>query len=280
MMEFYNNYKSITVSGGTYPNIYVVDDFGRELNRTVSTTLAITIGSHGAKTILTIKSIAKRSQNKIYKVNYFRPVMITDSSRDYNFPQSSVMDAIFSVLIFDNLKAGDVFIANLEIIDNNNSIVTEELCREMLKNLIMLGVIVIVPAGNKNEKILDIDLADIGDIIVVGSICQDNITRKFSTKNRYNDRLTCFAEDKISLDIGNFEETSAATAQIAGFVMLMQKYAKSKGRFLKPGEIKSILKTCGDKISISPYDTSLVNNVPNWLKVKDAINRVLTPDSR
>lgn len=278
-MEYYNNYKNISSSftGGNYPNVYIIDVFGRGLDRTVSNTLLIERGSHGEKTIFTIKSIAKRLyNNKIFKSNIHRPVVPSDN----NYPSVSVTDSLFSILLSNSLRVGDILIANVETeLGDNNSIITDLFCKEILINLIELDVVVIVPTGNGNSIV---NLSDIGDIIVVGSFDPQSLTStSFSTKNRYGTGISCFAEGKITLtaDI-EFMDTSAATAQIAGFVMLMQKYAKSLKRYLFPSEVKRILNLNGDKreniVVNLPRGTYNNCNIPTWATVRIAINQLLT----
>lgn len=273
------------IEEGTYPNIYVLDDFGGRGDRAISVSLNIDANSHGDKTIKTIESIAVGlSVLNVFKTHILRPISIIPTppsnvfpKYDYNFPSKNILDALFSLLLLNSLRVGDILIANVETeYGENNSIVADYICKEMLKKIAKLGVVVIIPAGNNPDPINDNDLDEIGDIIVVGSFYELTQLRRYATKNRYNSKLTCFAKDYVPIG-GGFTDTSAATAQIAGFVLLMQKYAKSKGLFLKPTEVKLILNTIGNKIDININSITLYNcNVPTWDAVCVEINRIIT----
>lgn len=276
-MPYYDQYKNTNFTGGVYPNLYLVDDFGEVGNEEVELNLSISPSSHGSQTIETIKSIANhtvRPNLQIYKSNIIR-------NYDSLYPSKNIIEALFSVLILNTLKIGDILIANVETESrvstslNGNSIITDKVCKDILLKLSKIGIIVIVPAGNHPLPIDDSDLADMGDIIVVGSF--KNLTpTTFKTSNRFSEKITCFAEDRITIGANIFTDTSAATAQIAGFVMQMQKYAKSQGSFLTPKEVKQILKTMGDKINISAIGVTIHNcNVPTWATVATEIDRIL-----
>lgn len=270
---------------GSYPNIYILDDFGGRGDRAISVSLNIDANSHGDKTIKTIESIAAGlSARNVFKTHILRPISIIPTppsnvfpKYDFNYPYKNILDALFSLLLLNSLRVGDILIANVETENGeNNSIVADYICKEMLKKIAKLGVVVIIPAGNKPLPINDNDMDEIGDIIVVGSFYELTQITKYATKNRYNSKLTCFAKDYVQIGDVEFTDTSASTAQITGFVLLMQKYSKSKGRFLKPREVKLILSTIGNKIDINISSTTLHNcNVPTWEAVCVEINRII-----
>lgn len=268
-MNTFDDYQKIKVLKGKYPNLYILDEkwFIQQKEKYQlkidTTTRLFENGNidveHSQKTLLTILSIVK----KIEDISIFAVGRERNNQFD-SLPKGNTPEALFSITLYD-LKKGDVLIVNLET--NNKPIIISKFMSDVLDILINdREIVVIIAAGNANKDLKKLRHSS----IIVGSI--NIVDNKIQEDSNYGETVTCYAISPIQLgDNISFSESSAATAQITGLVMLMQKYAFSKRRFLTHKEIKDILKISGKQISIN----NKIGNIPLWDNTSLAINALL-----
>ncbi|WP_080055251.1 S8/S53 family peptidase [Spirosoma aerolatum] len=102
--------------------------------------------------------------------------------------------------------------------------------------------------------------------IIVGGV--DNDGKQF--QSNYGTAVTCYAKPPAE----NFDESSGATASIAGLAMRAQAYARSRGRFLRPMELKQLLRSAGQQVSILENNVGYSASLPNWTLIQKAIDQL------
>jgi hypothetical protein len=148
--------------------------------------------------------------------------------------------------------AGDVIFVNQALIIHTSAgakievpLIFDLLIYDMIKYLsLKKGVVVILSAGNTARA--NLDKIATGDF-VFASTSEAIIAGQFPIKNGSSGSLVdvyCKTLNGTGLKpIGNnLGESSESSAIVAGMVKNMQSYAKSKGRYLSPLQIKRILK--------------------------------------
>lgn len=195
------------------------------------------------------------------------------------FPwRTNIPEAIESIR-FMTPPPGSVVMVNLSPV-NGNSVLTDKYIGQQLVKLTASGCIAIVSAGNELQ-LLPADSTPSGNqIVVVGGYSAQSNT----PESNYGPAVTNYMPVPISLTRYNvtmdYGQSSAATAQMAGVVLLMQNYARSRSRFLTPSEVKSILSTRGNPISIQRNGQTINSFTPVWSALKAGIDAQLnTPVS-
>ncbi|AQG78874.1 hypothetical protein [Spirosoma montaniterrae] len=103
--------------------------------------------------------------------------------------------------------------------------------------------------------------------IVVGGINPNALC----IESNYASIVTCYAPPHEKKP--DFDESSGATSVIAGLVVRAQQYAQTTGRqYLKPAEIKNLLKTCGRRLTVQPVGDICL---PDWESIKAGIAELL-----
>ncbi len=185
------------------------------------------------------------------------------------------------------LTEGDVLFISTSIRDDNTMrpgkwlpILTDLAAYCITQHLENKGVLVLFSAGGskspESNQNLDSVFSQLASNyppiswpgIIVGGV--DSQKTKF--ESNYGSVVTCFAPPPA--DFPSFDESSGATAYVAGLVIRAQQYVHSQGRlFLKPAEIKRLLATCGPIVSIQPVGPVCL---PDWPSLKIAINQLIS----
>lgn len=277
-MGSFEKYKKIKIINGKLPKLYILDsemdeqqkndfiiDELSKINKNLNQ-------KHSNLTFQTIKAIVKDlDKNNVIAINQKRKVENTLGI----LPEVNTPEAILSLIQYD-LSLGDVLIVNVEYLNleypNGNSVVNDNLMLDLL-NMISndYNIVTIVAAGNGYYEMNNINE---NNIIIVGGLFYSK-NKKYSVASNYGKLLTCYAQVPIDLGrFGEFENSSAATAQITGLVLLMQKYANSKGRYLNPAEVKQILSNNGQKVVTNKQ---IEANIPYWEIIESAIDGFFAP---
>lgn len=283
-MESFKKYKKIKIINGKLPKLYILDsemdeqqkndfiiDNLSKINKNLNQ-------KHSNLTFQTIRAIVKDlDKNNVIAINQKRKKENTLGI----LPEVNTPEAILSLLLYD-LSPGDVLIVNVEYLNleypnENYSVANDNLMLDLLTMISNnYNVVVIVAAGNGNYEMNN---KYDNNIIIVGGLFYSN--SNYTVASNYGNLLTCYAQVPISVArYGLFENSSAATAQITGLVLLMQKYANSKGRFLTPAEIKKTLNENGRIVNIvGKNNASIPCTIPEWNKIKIAIDNIFLPKS-
>ncbi|QMW01739.1 S8 family serine peptidase [Spirosoma foliorum] len=192
------------------------------------------------------------------------------------FPwRTNIPEAIESIR-FMTPPPGSVVMVNLSPV-HGSSVLTDKYIGQQLVKLTASGCVVIVSAGNELQLLSADSIPSGNQVVVVGGYSAQSNT----PESNYGPGVTSYMPVPISLtryDVAmTYGQSSAATAQMAGVVLLMQNYAHSRSRFLTPSEVKSILSTRGKPISIQ-RDRQTVNSfTPVWSALRVGIDAKLTP---
>ncbi len=143
------------------------------------------------------------------------------------------------------------------------------------------GVIVLFSAGGSKTVGQNIDtllndlarqyqVANLPGIIVGGV---DSTGRQF--QSNYGNAVTCYASPPASQP--DFDESSGATAVIAGMAVRAQNYARTRRKqFLTPAELKAIFRFNGRQVAVETSKTTFfAASLPNWELVRQAIDQLI-----
>lgn len=189
------------------------------------------------------------------------------------FPwRTNIPEAIESIRFMDP-SPGSVIMINLSPVDGD-SVLADKYIGQQLVKLTGRGCVVIVSAGNKPQLLPVARIPAGNQVVVVGGYSAQSNT----PESTYGPGVTSYMPVPISLtryDVSmNYGQSSAATAQMAGVVLLMQNYARSRGRFLTPSEVKSLLSTRGKPIAIQQNGQTVNSFTPIWSALKAGLDTI------
>lgn len=242
------------------------------------------IGNHGKKSELVVKETIKS-----LRTNY--PVKFVCS--DYPDVRGNLgngtarWNIAFTSPTILSLEKGDVLFVNMSsdisALNREKIPIIFDLAVYYITSILEAkGIAVILSAGGSSRYANDItDLLDYFPSnkagndstmpgLIVGGV-NDTLT---DFTSYYSDYVTCFGKPQ-NTSLGNFGESSAATAYIAGLVVKMQLYysrtaKKNKQLFLSPGKIKELLRND----SIVEVKGKRVA-VPTWSSLKRKLDSLI-----
>ncbi|GEM_PF-5485524 len=226
---------------------------------------------HGAKTLAVLKDI----------VPQLPPTLVTLVSTDRKIElkqfqsPGNIAEAIEAIRFYAPTR-GSVVMINVSV--SGQSVLADEHIAKQLTRLGRDGCVVIVSAGNTINLL---NTSSVGIIVAAGYTLSEEGTADTFPNSAFGPNITCYLPGKIQTSVGEFLRSSAAAAQLTGVVLVMQNYARSKGRFLRAGELKKMFRTTGKLLHIkTPEGPTLPGRSPNWISLSTAIDRVFARISK
>ena len=264
------------------------------------------VGNHGAAVLGEVAAV----DNDIGVIGIAPGISAVGAASHYEAASGTdghVADAICAVLDSGFLERGDVLLLEVQRV-NTHALPTEvdPLDLEAIRLATALGIIVIEAAGNGNQDLdqwtdsagkRQLDPANAAFIdsgaIMVGS-AEEAVTgappghRRYASSN-HGRRVDCYAwGDKVvttgygDLNLGagsiagytgDFEETSAASAIVAGAAAIVQsKYKADTGDVVTPGEMRTLL---SDPALNTPQDGGTTDPIGVMPDLKNVIEEGL-----
>ncbi|GAB3997284.1 hypothetical protein GCM10028807_42070 [Spirosoma daeguense] len=207
---------------------------------------------HGEKTLHIIKTIARQlSDERITLIGVERKNVNLESGsarlRLKNLPEALIY-------VQAMLNTGDVVVINAAPTNAEESFFDDGLIRLLLKAIVRLGGVVVLAAGNGNKPINSPKPSE--GIVLVGGV---DTTGK--PQSNYGKAITCYGI--VPYMLANkiiFGHSSAATAYIGGFVMMILNYARFNNITLMAADIPILLQ----KGSMYMPSQELRMVVPDW----------------
>lgn len=230
---------------------------------------------HGEKTLHVIRHLAKDLPVK--KITVVSMDRLNEAGNFIQFP-SNLPEALMSIQPL--MKKGDLVVINLGSDDGHDSFAADQLISELLEYITgRLGGIAVISAGNLTKS-LDSTLTF--DAIVVGAVNTNGVA-----SSRFGSSVTCYGVVPYPLpDLKGypnpviFNHSSAATAYIAGLVLMMLNYARAQGMQLISKQVVALLKANSSVFDILSNTGKIVaiGNLADLPKIRRGIDVLVHPN--
>ncbi|MBD2755355.1 S8/S53 family peptidase [Spirosoma validum] len=232
------------------------------------------INSHGQNSVKLARSVASLGTKSTIPFEF---VSLNYPTREDIANQRNVSNVrlymAFSSPTVLSLSEGDVLFVTHSFLETIGLPTYPVLCDQSVycisQWLELRGVTILFSAGgNKNSRQNLKTIFGSGGWpgIVVGGV---DANGQFVQSN-YGPQVTCYARPSSSMP--DFDESSGATSFVAGLVVRAQTYAKKRGRFLTPAEVRSLLGSCGPIKSVEMAGPICL---PEWENLAIAINTLI-----